>query len=157
MHLLDSDAMLSGMTGSEIEVFRGTGGDLEQTFYESALREAEINYFVKSEGVAQHPVNVGPMSSFVILVGPEDEDRARELIVELQEARSVDDQTDDDEPQLFLGSSKPTALHRKGFLALGVVSASTAAYLLVPFRDASVVGIVLLPISLIFFAASRRP
>ncbi len=87
----DLYAMLSMMTKSEIEVFSGTGGEPERAFFESALREAEIHYVVKSAGVSQHPVNVGPMSSFVILVSPEDEDRARELIVGLQNARSEDD------------------------------------------------------------------
>ncbi len=146
------------MTEREIEIYRGTGGELEQAFYENALREAGIDYLTKSEGVAQHPVSIGPMSSFVIFVSPEDESRSLELVRSLQKVPIVSDGDDGDNeaaPELFFRKRKQTARDRKALLAFGAASAAVSLYFLIPYRDVSVLGILILICSALFLAASR--
>ncbi len=146
------------MNGREIEIYRGTGGELEQAFYESALRDAGIDFVIKSEGISQYPVSVGPMSSFAIFVSPEDESKARELVRDLQKAPIVsegDDGKGEDPPRLVLGKQKRTERDRKAFLAFGTTCAAAGLYLLFPYRDASVFGILILICAALFLAASR--
>jgi Putative prokaryotic signal transducing protein len=74
----------------EVEIFKGEGGAIEQALYESILRSEGIRFVVKGSGISEHPFSVGPMSVFRIYVANEDEDRARELLANLEEAEPTE-------------------------------------------------------------------
>lgn len=149
------------MAGEEVEVFRGQGGELERAFYEAALREEGITCVAKSSGaVSQHPLTVGPMAEFSIFVAAEDENRARELIQGLQvplESVEEDDLDDKDTFSGVLRKSKSTAQQRKIFRIAGFVFLAATLYFLVPFREASIWGILSLIMAAILLAGSRAP
>ena len=82
-----------------VEVFRGTRGALQAEFFQSLLREQGIDSYVRSStSIAAHPMSVGPMAEFGILVAPEHAARAREhlewAVVNLPGA--ADDDADDE-------------------------------------------------------------
>jgi hypothetical protein len=147
------------MAGDEVEVFRGQGGEPERAFYEAVLREEGITSVAKSSGaVSQHPLTVGPMAEFSILVVAEDENRAREVIQGLREALESVEQDDRDDEDTFSGvltRRKTTAQQRKIFRTIGFVCLGVALYLLIPYRDASIWGIFSLLWAALFLAASR--
>jgi hypothetical protein len=148
------------VAASEVEIFRGTGSELERGFYESALLEEGITCVIKSSGsISQHPISVGPMAQFSILVGPEDEERARLIIQRLREPEEwVDDEEPDDEvaPRGLLIPSEMTQSAKRIYRAIGLVGVAVALYLLIPYRDASLWGILLLIPAVILIAASAR-
>ena len=82
----------------EVEVFRGAAVPGQRELIESILREEQIPYVVRSEGgIAEHPITIGPMGEFIVLVPAEHGTRARALLHEVDEAEPVDG-WEEDEP-----------------------------------------------------------
>ena len=133
--------------GEEVEVYRGGGGDIERAFLEAALREADIPFVVRGAGIAQHPVYVGPA----------DEQRARALLQEVTTSEPILEDSDEDAEPLALGFRRQhRPRDRRLLLVLGALCLALALYLLIPYRDASLFGILLLIPGILFLFASRR-
>ena len=152
--------MLNGMA-EDVRVFRGKGGDIERGFFESALHEARIRFVVRSAGIAQHPVTIGPLAEYEIWVSLEDEERARQVLDELLPFQQVEASEDEplDVPRsgaLRRMTRRPTDRERRVFLGISILLLPLAIYLLVPYRDASLWGIFAMLCSGLCFAASRR-
>lgn len=116
-----------------VEIYRGGGGGLRADFFSSVLRGEGISCLISSGGaIAEHPLTVGPMGEFRLLVRAEDQERARPLIDSLVEAESRQTQTSDDEDdsvherRLLLDARGPSRFSSRegmGFAVIGVVCA----------------------------------
>ena len=123
------------MAPDEIEVYRGAAVFGQRELIESILREERIPYVVRSEGgIAEHPVTVGPMGEFIVLVPPEHATQAEALLREVEEETPVDTDEEDDSGQpvgLFSRIRRePTPAERRRHLWVGVVSGSAGVILL---------------------------
>ena len=142
--------MPRGMTAEEVEVFRGAAAFGRREFIESILREEGIRYVVRSEGgIAEHPITVGPMGEFVVLVSPGDADRVRALLAQVESATPLDADDEgveeDTPPRTLLGIRPPSPREQRAFLVFGVASAAGGlALILWAGEKWTVIGIVLL-------------
>ncbi|MDQ3987025.1 MAG: DUF2007 domain-containing protein [Actinomycetota bacterium] len=67
--------------GDLVEVYRGGGGDPRALMLKAALAGSGIESVIRAGWAgAQHPVNVGGMGEFALLVRQQDAARAREVL-----------------------------------------------------------------------------
>jgi hypothetical protein len=111
-----------------VEVFNGAGGTIRADFLTTALEQAGIPSVVSSDsGIAAHPLTVGPMSEFRILVRRADQQRASEIIGRLTERGEETNRSAEEKPiqRRVLGEraspSKWSSRDRALMSALGVV------------------------------------
>ncbi len=113
------------MASDEVEVFRGAAVFGRRELIESILRDEKIPYVIRSEGgIAEHPLTVGPMGEFIVLVSEDEADRARALLQEVQadEKPLEPDQEDELDQPVGLFSSlrrKPTPAQKRRYRWLG--------------------------------------
>ncbi|MDQ4095919.1 MAG: hypothetical protein M3174_06930 [Actinomycetota bacterium] len=110
-----------------VEIYKGGGGDLRASFFVAALRDEGIECLVSSGGaIAAHPINVGPMGEFRLLVRPEDETPARQIVDALV-ASETDVSDPDGEPEgtgqgLFVRAKRPwTGRDRVALVVVGAI------------------------------------
>ena len=108
--------------------FRGSGGSLHAQFLTNELELAGIPSMVSSTtGIAAHPMTVGPMSEFQILVAPNDLDRARAVLREAEQGSNALADTEDDVAEASgplgwrRGPSQYTTSDRIAFFVLAAI------------------------------------
>ena len=150
------------MASEEVEVFRGAAVFGRRELIESILREERIPYVIRSEGgIAEHPITVGPMGEFIVLVPEEHAERAAPLLQQVQEAEPPEtdaDEAEEDPLRTTLGLRTPTERDKRITLVLAIVCAMGALALLAQFPDGEIVfGILLLLMAGLLIAYSRHP
>ena len=118
-----------------MEVFRGAAVFGQRELIESILRDEGIPYVIRSEGgIAEHPVTVGPMGEFIVLVPREHAEHAQTLLMEVEEEAPLDsDEEDESGKPVGLFSSvrrEPTPAERRRYLWVGIVSGVVGIILL---------------------------
>lgn len=123
-----------------VEVYRGGGGAFKAQLLKGALNEEGIECVVSSAtAIAEHPVTVGPMGEFRILVRAEDRQRAEQvikgLLFPMQQVSTNAGEAPDEEPLrrgLFTRARDPESKgDRFVMLAMGValIAGSVASVL----------------------------
>jgi hypothetical protein len=147
-----------------VEVFRGAAAPGRRELIESILRDDGIPYVIKSPGgIAEHPLTVGPMAEFIVLVPDEYSARASVLVEAADEIAPDLDDGHDDEEQFSGGilrrmNSPPTMTDRLIFRSFAVVAgAGGLALILVDWSRYFAIGFLLIVIlSPLLWAASNR-
>ena len=67
-----------------VEVFSGGGGPFRAESLRALLESEGIDCIVSTHGIAGHPFTVGPMARFSLLVAPDDAERARDVLMQVQ-------------------------------------------------------------------------
>lgn len=146
------------MGEEETVIYQGGGGDIEAGFYEAALRDADIRCVVRSGGIAQHPMRVGPMAEFTIAVNAEDADHARQILAGLQEDQSALESEDDEPPLDSEGvfRRRLSDRDRKQMVWFSGVVLAISFWLMIFVDGLRGIGLLLLWIGLGTWAASHR-
>ena len=84
--------------GGQVEIFRGAAVPGRREFYEAVLRNEGIPFLVRSEGgLAEHPVTVGPMGEFIIVVSEEHAAQAKDVLEEVEASANAHGANAEDE------------------------------------------------------------
>ena len=69
-----------------VEIYRGSGGPARAELLRSVLEGSGIECFVRPVGgTGGYPVNVGGLGEFALVIHERDAERARELLLDLEE------------------------------------------------------------------------